>query len=103
MKRIPDVLIRKAPSTSAGAPAVQRQGDAPVVLAVEPVEVQEAYLEILDRYAGMKVVTVIELVSPSNKARRAGRRFYRAKQRETLAGERCILLRSICFGAAVTC
>jgi len=58
---------------------------------VEPVEVQEAYIEILDRYAGMQVVTVIELVSPSNKARQAGRRLYRAKQRETLAGERRLI------------
>ena len=84
---IPDMLVRKL-RPSAPAPAVRLKGDAPVVVAVEPVEVQEAYIEILDRYAGMRVVTVIELVSPSNKARGAGRRLYRAKRRETLAGER---------------
>lgn len=68
-----------------GAVAV---ADAPVVLEVTTVEVRESYIHVLNRYAGMKVVTVIEVVSPSNKRSRKGRRPYRQKQRETLAGDR---------------
>jgi hypothetical protein len=84
---IPDMLVRKL-QPSAAATITQASGDTAVLLTVDPVEVHEAYIEILDRYAGMKVVTIIELVSPSNKKRGAGRRLYRAKQRETLAGPR---------------
>jgi hypothetical protein len=87
---IPDVLVRKLQPTAA-ATTTQASGDTAVLLTVDPVEVHEAYIEILDRYAGMKVVTVIELVSPSNKKRGAGRRLYRVKQRETLAGRRSLV------------
>jgi len=85
---IPDVLVRKLQPSAAATTATQADAVAPVLLVVDPVEVHEAYIEILDRYAGMKVVTIIELVSPSNKKRGAGRRLYRVKQRETLAGRR---------------
>lgn len=85
---IPDVLLRKLRPFAATAATTQTNADTPVLLTVDPIEVHEAYIEILDRYAGMKVVTIIELVSPSNKTRGVGRRLYRAKQRETLAGRR---------------
>jgi hypothetical protein len=85
---IPDVQVRQR-SPAPGPPAAgEPAADTPVVLAVEDLEIHEAYLEILDRYAGMKVVTIIEVVSPSNKAVRPGRRSYRIKQRETLTGDR---------------
>jgi hypothetical protein len=58
-----------------------------LLVEVEPVEVHEPYVEIRDRHQGMRVVTVIEVVSPSNKAAGEGRRSYQAKQQETLASE----------------
>jgi hypothetical protein len=84
---IPDIHIRRQP-TVAPPVAPSADLDTPVVLTVDDVEVQESYIQILDRYAQMRVVTVIEVVSPSNKRSRNGRRSYLQKQRETLAGER---------------
>jgi hypothetical protein len=84
---IPDIHIRRQPTPAPLAPGTATV-DAPVILTVDPVEVRESYIQILDRYAQMRVVTVIEVVSPSNKSSRSGRRSYLAKQRETLAGER---------------
>ncbi|MBI3268638.1 MAG: DUF4058 family protein [Planctomycetes bacterium] len=55
------------------------------VKAAAGAEFREAGVEILDR-TGNRVVTVIEVLSPSNKAAGgAGRRKYRSKQREVLA------------------
>jgi len=59
--------------------------DEPVLVEVPDVEVREPYLEILDRESGMQVVTVIELVSPTNKYAGPGRDAYLAKQREIRA------------------
>jgi hypothetical protein len=51
------------------------------------VEVREHYIEIKDRCRDFGVVTVIELVSPSNKATGPGRDSYLAKQREIRASQ----------------
>src|SRR5262249_32135483 len=91
--RMPDIMLQKgtpdAPPTVTGTTAA-----APVIVEVEepeeepiPVEVRDHYVEILDTYRAMKAVTVLEVVSPTNKAAGPGRDAYRAKQRETLAGE----------------
>jgi hypothetical protein len=50
-------------------------------------EINEWTIHIVDRYCDMKVVTVIEVVSPANKVPGAGRRSYRTKQREVRASE----------------
>ncbi len=47
-------------------------------------EVHESYIEILDVESGRNIVTVIEVVSPSNKFPGPGRDSYRTKQREVL-------------------
>ncbi len=44
----------------------------------------EPYVEILDRRSGMRIVTVIDLVSPANKCAGAGLGAYWATQREVL-------------------
>jgi hypothetical protein len=44
----------------------------------------QRHIEIIDRNSGNRVVTAIELLSPANKVREAGRRTYRKKQREYL-------------------
>lgn len=46
----------------------------------------QRHIEIIDPNSGHKVVTVIELLSPANKTSESGRRAYRSKQREYLAG-----------------
>ena len=72
---IPDIHVRQPqPAPPLPAPSTAAVADVPIVLEVAPVEVRESYIQVLDRYAGMKVVTVIEVVSPSNKRSRKGRR-----------------------------
>jgi hypothetical protein len=53
-----------------------------VVVEVEECESKQRFLTILEHTPETPVVTVIELVSPSNKARGAGRRAYGRKQKE---------------------
>lgn len=52
---------------------------------IEPVH--EGYVAILDLHMGQRVVTVIGVLSPTNKYAGPGRESYRAKQREVLAGD----------------
>ncbi len=83
-RRIPDLWIQKT-STGGGELAVATaEVDAAVILEVAPLEIREARIEILDSYNGMKLVTVIEVVSPTNKAAGPGRESYEQQQREIL-------------------
>lgn len=61
------------------------EADRPVVVVVEPVERREVFIEIQDPGAGHRVVTVIEVLSPSNKQPGEGRDLYSKKQAEVLA------------------
>jgi hypothetical protein len=58
-----------------------------VYIEVPDHEVRESYVTILDRRSDQNVVTVIELVSPSNKSAGPGRVSYLTKQREVLASQ----------------
>src|SRR5207302_60337 len=58
---------------------------APVLVLAEPV--REAYVTILDLNDGQRVVTVIEVVSPANKAAGPGRESYLRKQAEVLSSD----------------
>lgn len=88
---IPDILIKQHPGKSrtgvrsnGPSPSVAI-GDEPVVVTLEPLEIREGFIEIIALDDRRKIVTVIELLSPSNKAAgSAGRRAYREKQREVL-------------------
>ena len=81
---IPDVWPKRTrPESVTGGLAVA-EIDTPVKVEVVPQEVHESYVEILDRQTGQQVVTVIEVVSPTNKFAGAGRDSYVAKQREVL-------------------
>lgn len=62
---------------------VEAEVDTPVLVTVPPVEHREPYLEIVHA-AGGEVVTVIEVLSPTNKMPGEGHRLYRQKQRELL-------------------
>jgi hypothetical protein len=82
--RYPDVKIAERPgeyepsATSPLAIAV----DEPVVLLLDDEPLVETYVTIVDRQDDYRVVTAIELLSPTNKVPREGREAYRDKQLE---------------------
>ena len=85
---IPDVWIRRNRPGQAGEGGVAvLQADAPVEVRVDPLEVHQSYVQILDLASGQTIVTVIEVVSPSNKYAGPGRDSYRAKQRDVLSSD----------------
>jgi hypothetical protein len=79
----PDVSILE--QRRAGGTALEVEADRPVVVILEAVEHREVFLEILDAVSGERVVTVIEVLSPSNKRPGQGRDLYRRKQDAVLA------------------
>jgi hypothetical protein len=86
-RRIPDVWIQKVREESGSSPLAEADSDTAVIVEVEDLEIHEARVEILDSYSEMKLVALIEVVSPANKAAGPGRVSYKAKQRETLTRE----------------
>ncbi len=97
---IPDVWVRERSdfSTQDGAGGVavlettavatgelEFQADEELLISLSALDEHESYIEILDRQSGQRVVTIIEVLSPSNKAFGRGREPYKAKQREVLA------------------
>jgi hypothetical protein len=79
---IPDVWLRRSQSGAEASGFAVAEADEPMVVQVPELEIHESYIEILDRHSGQSVVTIIEVVSPSNKFPGAGRDSYLAKQRE---------------------
>ncbi len=72
-------------SAASGGAAVLERGAPPWVVTVDPVEVREPYVEVLALDEGRRLVSVLEFLSPSNKASGGkGRRLYQKKQRELL-------------------
>jgi hypothetical protein len=86
-QRVPDVWVQKVREGAGGVALAERPSAAPVILEVAELEVHQHYINILDRYRDFKVITVIELISPSNKDAGPGRDSYVAKQREILGSE----------------
>jgi len=89
----PDGVIVEYPSPQ---PAMERGpegtavavADPPLRVTVEPEEIREVFLEILSLREAERVVTVIEVLSPSNKtAGSEGRELYLTKQRALLESE----------------
>jgi hypothetical protein len=79
---IPDVWMRRnRPDDGSQAVAVA-EDEAPVVVTVSELEIRESYIEIVDLKSGQRIVTVIEVVSPSNKFAGPGRSSYVTKQTE---------------------
>ena len=79
---IPDVWVKRSQQPGAGRMLALAETDEPVVVRVPELEVHESYIEILDLHSGQNVVTVIEVVSPSNKFPGPGRQSYVAKQQQ---------------------
>lgn len=65
----------------------------PTAIAIQyPLEVKEGFLQIVDADSLKRVVTVVELLSPSNKARgSAGRVAYKEKQSELIESDTNLL------------
>lgn len=58
----------------------------PLVIHVPDVEISENFIEIIDARSGGRVVTVIEILSRSNKTAGSSRELYLQKQSETKEG-----------------
>ncbi|MCS6863296.1 MAG: DUF4058 family protein [Abditibacteriales bacterium] len=90
----PHIVVLQHPSPPAppeahgtGTPATM-VCDQPLILTLEPVEVRETFIEILSLRDEGRIVTVIEILSPSNKVVGSeGREQYLAKQREVLESQ----------------
>jgi hypothetical protein len=77
---LPDlVAYHHAQKTPSGAAVAE--ADQPVRVQRKAKEFRESYLEIYDR-AGDRLITTVELLSPTNKSQTEGRRLYTQKQRE---------------------
>jgi hypothetical protein len=92
----PDVAVLERRSTSRiGEPHAQGStavADPPIVLTLEPTEHREPFLEIVPVSDESRLVTVIEVLSPVNKAPGSeGRRLYQTKQQELLASSTSLI------------
>jgi len=90
--RIPDVWIERNTEQDSNGPrtaAPHGSGDVDtaVVVQIDELEVHQKRVEILDAYNNMKLVTLIELLSPTNKRPGPGRESYVAKQQQVLEGD----------------
>lgn len=75
---VPREVTATATATALAEPLVIELGDEPMT---------EGFIEIIDRSSGGKVVTIIEVLSPSNKRPGEGQRLYLQKQEECKAGD----------------
>ncbi len=89
----PDVAIFDLPGSRARDRVTPVAGATePLVVTVEPEEVREPFIQILDLERGEEVVAAIEFLSHTNKTRDSeGRELYRKKQAEVLASRTHLL------------
>ncbi len=85
--RVPDVWIQKVSDADEVTTFAETESDTAVIVEVDSLEIHETRVEILDSYNELKLVALIEVVSPTNQGAGPGRVSYRAKQQETLARE----------------
>lgn len=79
----PDVSVLRTPSSAHTlAKAVTLEVDAPVVFDLQPEEIRQPLIHIVEPAAGNRVVTAIEVLSPDNKTASAGRAAYLQKREE---------------------
>jgi hypothetical protein len=86
-RRVPDLWIQKVREAEGMTALAETDSDTAVIVEVDTLEIHEKRIEILDSYNELKLVALIEVVSPTNKAAGPGRVSYQAKQAETLARE----------------
>jgi hypothetical protein len=83
----PDVAVRRYYSSAPPAASALLETEAPVEVEIPELELHESFVRILDLKSGLQVVTVIEVVSPTNKYAGTGRTSYLEKQREVLSSQ----------------
>lgn len=83
-QRIPDVWVQKVPNVLDRRTSAIALADTPTVLEVEELEVHQKRVEILDSYNDLKLVAIIEVISPTNKRAGPGKESFLAKQKEIL-------------------
>src|SRR5207248_7010030 len=83
-RRIPDLWVQQVQGGGAALAVADPGVDTAVVLEVENLEIHQKRVEILDLYNDMKLVAIIEVLSPTNKMAGPGRESYVEKQQETL-------------------
>jgi hypothetical protein len=83
----PDVWVRRTRHAKARGAVALLEPDAPVIIQVSTQEIHERYVTILDPQSGQRVVTVIEVVSPTNKELGEGRQLYLQKEKEVRASD----------------
>lgn len=86
-RRVPDLWIQKANDAVEAPIRPEAESDTALIVEVEDLEIHQTRIEILDAYNGMRLVAMIEVVSPTNKAAGPGRASYEAKQREARSAE----------------
>ena len=86
-RRVTDVWIQKVRDADEMTVLADTESDTAVIVEVDDLEIHETRVEILDSYNELKLVALIEVVSPTNKAAGPGRVSFKAKQEETLARE----------------
>lgn len=88
---IPDAWVRRMRPTEDAAKGVAvaeiPEFDMPTLIDAPELSITQTFVEIIDVESEMRVVTVIELVSPSNKYAGPGRESYLSKQREILTSD----------------
>lgn len=84
---ITDVWLGARNNIHASSAAAVADVDEAVIVELPALEVRQSFLQILDTRTGMRVVTIIEVVSPSNKFHGPGRDLYLAKQAEVMASD----------------
>ncbi len=83
----PDVDVTRRPSETPRQAGGALTITEPIVIELRDDPITEAYLEIIDTTSGEKVVTAIELLSPTNKLPGDGNDLYTRKQREYRAAK----------------
>lgn len=80
----PDVFALERPTRggATGTPAVGLEVATPVIVRFRDEPITERFVEIRDAQSNNRVITVIEFVSPTNKAPGAGFDLFRQKQRD---------------------
>jgi hypothetical protein len=80
--------VEHRPQPRGGATAVIRfEATEALIVEAEQVSVTEGYIEIIDASSGNRVVTIIEVLSPTNKLPGDGRQEYLRKQREIVQSD----------------
>src|SRR5262245_30245169 len=73
---IPDASLKRGRRDERDGGVALLEADAPILVRAPGLEIHESYVAILDCRSGQQVVTVIEVISPSNKYAGPGRDSY---------------------------